>query len=228
MKSLLLFLIFIIFQVTVTAQDCMSSEYLKKGTKWEVTNLNKKGKATSTAKYEVLNTNHDSNQKLWEINVVVLDKKNNPVNEGSTEITCENGIYKMDMSQALSAETMQSIQSMEAEIESSPINYPTNKDVNAVLEDATIIIATSAGMGVMDLKLSITNRKIQGLETITTEAGTFECLKITEDTKIENKFFNRKYSTVSWFLPSFGVVKSESYNHKDQLMGGSVLSSLTR
>lgn len=229
MKSYIFILFILVFQLSVFSQECMSSEYLTKGTKWEVTNFDKKGKLSSTTKYEVLNASHSGGISSWEIKVVVFDKKDETLNEGATEIICENGTYKMDMSQMIPSETMQSIQSMEVEMEGTTINFPTSKDVNTKLDDAEITItAATSGMIIMNMKLSITERKIEGLESITTEAGTFECLKIIEKSQIENKMFNRTYSTVSWYLPGFGVVRSESYDHKEKLMGSSELSALSR
>ena len=228
MKSFLISLFIIASQLAVFAQDCMTSEYLKKGTKWEVTNQDKKGKTTGIVKYEVLNSSQTGGQYIWEIKVATFDKKGEPLNEGSSEIICENGIYKMDMSQMMPPETMQSLKDLEVEIESTTINFPRGEDVETQLEDAYIVIATSAAMGLMDMKMTISNRKIEGIETITTEAGTFKCLKITQDNKIENKMMSRKYRTVSWFLPGFGVIKTESYDQKENLMGTSTLSSLTR
>ena len=228
MKSFLISLFIIASQLAVFAQDCMTSEYLKKGTKWEVTNQDKKGKTTGIVKYEVLNSTQAGGQYIWEIKVATFDKKGEPLNEGSSEIICENGIYKMDMSQMMPPETMQSLKDLEVEIESTTINFPRGEDIETQLEDAYIVIATSAAMGLMDMKMTISNRKIEGIETITTEAGTFKCLKITQDNKIENKMMSRKYRTVSWFLPGFGVIKTESYDHKENLMGTSTLSSLTR
>ncbi|HZH87025.1 MAG TPA: hypothetical protein VFD77_06900 [Brumimicrobium sp.] len=229
MKAFVSILFIFVFQLSVISQECMSSEYLKKGTQWEVSNFDKKGKLSSTTKYDVLNASHSGGKSSWEIKVAVFDKKDEALNEGATEIICENGIYKMDMGQMIPSETMQSIQSMEVEMEGTTINFPTSKDVNTKLEDAEITItAATSGMIIMNMKLTITERKIEGLESITTEAGTFECLKITEKSQIENKMFNRTYTTVSWFLPGFGVVRSESYDHKDKLMGSSELSAITR
>lgn len=229
MKSILFTLFIFIFQFTVFSQDCMSTEYLVKGTKWEVANFDKKGKISSSEKYEVLNATHSGDKSSWEIKIVMSDKKDEPINETTTEIICEDGLYKIDMSQMIPAETMQSLQSMEVEIDGTTVNFPTVNDVNTKLEDAEITItAQSSGMVIMTMKVTSTDRKIEGLETVTTEAGTFECLKISEKSKVENKMFSREYSNTSWFLPGFGVVKSESYNHKDKLMSTSELRSLTR
>jgi hypothetical protein len=229
MKTIALTLFTLFITLTLSAQGCMSSEYLTKGTHWEVANFDKKGKNTGLVKYDILNVSHNGEQSFWEIKTQVFDEKEESINEGTFELVCENGIYKMDMSQMLPAETMQSLQSMEVEMDGSTINYPTEKDVNTILDDAYITLtAATSGMVVMNMKLTITDRKIEGIETITTEAGTFECLKITERTKLENKMFNREYSSITWFLPGFGVVKSESYDKKDKLMGSSQLTALTR
>ena len=229
MKSILFTSLFLIFSFSIFAQECMSADYLKKGTKWEMTNYNKKGKKSGLVQYEVLNTNHTGSKNAWEIQVETFDKKDESLNKGSTEIVCEDGVYKMDMSQMIPSETLESLNSMEVEMEGTMINFPTSENLEFELEDGYInIAAATSGMVVMSIKISTINRKIEGLETVETEAGTFQCLKITQDTKMENKIISRTYSSVSWFLTGFGVVKNESYDHKGKFMGSSILSSLTR
>jgi hypothetical protein len=206
----------------------MNSEYLKKGTQWEITSFDKKGKNTGITKHEILNASHSSNKSLWEIKTQLYDEKDKFLHDGTIEVICENGIYKIDMSQMIPAETMKSLESMEVEMDGTSINYPTEKDVNTQLEDATITIsASTSGISIMNMKITTFDRKIEGIETVKTDAGNFECLKITEKTKMENSMMSRESSTISWFLPGFGVVKSESYNHKDKLTGSSELSELS-
>lgn len=229
MKLFVSFLLIITFQFTLFSQTCTPSDYLVKGVKWELSNFNKKGKLSSTVEYEVLDNKQVGAQSIWEVSTEVFDKKGKPLSRASSEIICEKGVYKMDMKDMVPVETMQAIQNMDVVIDGSSIEYPTGNESEEALDDATIsITASTSGMTVMNLKLTISNRKILGKETIETSAGTFDCVKITEDLQLENKLMNKQYSTTSWFLPGFRVVKSESYNHKGKLMSTSEITSLTK
>ncbi|RYM36064.1 hypothetical protein ERX46_03450 [Brumimicrobium glaciale] len=228
MKNFITTLFLSLFTTVLFSQECMNSEYLKKGTQWEITSFDKKGKNTGFTKHEILNASHSSNKSLWEIKTQLYDEKDEFIHDGTIEVICENGIYKIDMSQMIPAETMKSLESMEVEMDGTSINYPTEKDVNTQLEDATITIsASTSGISIMNMKITTFDRKIEGIETVKTDAGNFECLKITEKAKMENSMMSRESSTISWFLTGFGVVKSESYNHKDKLTGSSELSALS-
>lgn len=229
MKSIVLTLFLIASQVALFSQECVTSDYLVKGAKWELSNFDKKGKLSSTVHNEVLDDKQSGGKSIWEVKVEIFDKKGAPVNDATSEIVCENGIYKMDMKDLVPAETMQSIQTMDVVMDGSSIEYPSGMDSETELPDAFITItASTSGLTVMNVKITTSNRKIEGKETVVTDAGTFNCVKITEETKIENKLVSRNYSTTSWFLPGFGVIKSEAYNHKGKLMSTSEITSLTK
>ena len=203
MKHFITTLFLSLIPMALLSQECMNSQYLKKGTQWEITSFDKKEKNTGLTKHEILNASHSSNKSLWEIKTQLYDEKDKFLHDGTIEVICENGIYKIDMSQMIPAETMKSLESMEVEMDGTSINYPTEKDVNTKLEDATITIsASTSGISIMNMK-------------------------ITERIKMENSMMSRESSAISWFLPGFGVVRSESYNHKDKLTGSSELSALS-
>ncbi|PKR79882.1 hypothetical protein CW751_13080 [Brumimicrobium salinarum] len=204
----------------------MSTDYLKKDTEWEMLNYDKKGKLTGMSKQAVVNTNHSGTLSEWEIKTTIFDKKKELIHEGTSTVQCEDGVYKMDMSEMMPAETLSSLESMKVTMEGTQIDFPTSLNQNTELEDGEMTITGSSGFMSFTMKMRVINRKIEGVETIETEAGTFECLKISQDTKIESKLVNKEYATITWFLPGFGAVRTESYNHKDKLMGYSELGAL--
>jgi hypothetical protein len=69
---------------------------------------------------------------------------------------------------------------------------------------------------------------VVGKESITTPAGTYDCYKITSDIATQTQMgikMNINVSSIEWITSKLGVVKSESYNKNDKLMGYTILSS---
>lgn len=229
MKLLSTILVLIYVSLGLTAQTCVSSEFLTEGSKWEMSNFDKKGKLTGVIKYETISESQNGNKSIWELKMESVDDKGEEVMaESTTKITCQDGIFKMDMSEFLPTDVIQSFQELEVEMESSDLDFPSIKDVNSTLKDGTMKITTfSSGVKIMTMNITITDRVIEGLETIETEAGSFECLKINQNTLVETGFMKRNISSTSWFLPGFGVIKSESFHKNGKSLGTSVLSSIT-
>lgn len=230
MKKLILLLTFSQFFFFSNAQDCLNTEFLKEGTKWEVSNYDKKGKYTGVTNYQTLSENHSGGNYIWELKFKSLDDKGEEtMAESVTTLTCENGIFKIDMTEFIPNETKEGFKDMEVEMKSTNLNFPNNFNMDSKLEDGTINVTTfSSGIKIMSMDMTIKDRVIEGVETIETSAGSFKCLKINQKTLLEIGFIKREISSTSWFLPGFGVVKSESFNNKGKSMGSSVLTSMTK
>ncbi len=63
---------------------------------------------------------------------------------------------------------------------------------------------------------NIWNAVVEGTETITVPAGTFECLKVTFVNKINAGDGNQKINVTQWFAPGVGTVKTEQSLKKDE------------
>jgi len=228
MRYLITFLIAAGFYFTGISQDCATTDLLKEGTKWEMTNFNKKGKVEGVNKYEILSADISEGVYTWKLKMDMTDKKDEVFSEVTTEIVCEDGIFKMNMEQFTSPATMQSIEEMDVEIDATDIEYPTDYDENTTLPDASIKIkAGMNGMTIMNIETYVTDRKTENKETIETSAGSFDCLKMSQTTELKNKLINVKTTSKEWFLPGFGVIRSESYDKKGNLSGYMELTSLT-
>lgn len=229
MRVLITFFIAISVVFVGRTQECVTTELLQEGTKWETTNYNKKDKVEGINKYEVLSADVSGDVYTWKLKMIMTDKKGESISEATTEIVCEDGIFKMDMEQFTSPATMQSVEEMDVEIDASDIEYPTDYVENTNLPDASIKIkASMSGMTVMNMETYVTDRKVENKETIETEAGSFECLKMSHTTELKSKLVNVKTSSKEWFLPGFGVVRSESYDKKGKLTGYTELTSFTK
>jgi len=82
-------------------------------------------------------------------------------------------------------------------------------------------------MTMMNMTISITNRKVEAVENVTTPAGTFECYKISYDIATK-MMINVKMKGTEWYAKNVGLVKSESYNNDGKLMGSNLLTGLTK
>lgn len=225
MKNLISFTLVLFFSLTLKAQDCSSLAMIKEGSKWELTNYDKKDKVEGSTMYHVKEVSAQGDGVKWVIDMKMKDDKGELFSESTTEVSCEAGVFKMSMEQFMNNEQMQAYEDMDVEMDASEIEYPTATKVGETLPDASINIKVATnGMTVMNMTTTIMNRKIEKEETIETPAGSFDCLLITQTTKIENKVISKDYPSKDWFVPGFGVVKTESYKSNGKLMGYSLLT----
>jgi len=94
------------------------------------------------------------------------------------------------------------------------LGYPPNMKVGDALEDGEFDsdIKTQSGLGA-HLEVNIKNRKVEGKESVTTPAGTWDCFKISYHSKIVVKIgigIPVNSDVTEWYAPGFGIVKSES------------------
>ncbi len=98
--------------------------------------------------------------------------------------------------------------------------------VGESLADAGMTITiTSNGQKIMEMKTEITNREVIGEETLTTPAGTFICLVITQTMEMSIGGFTS--NSKQWISEGVGLVKNEDYNQDGELMGRSLLTSFS-
>ena len=76
------------------------------------------------------------------------------------------------------------------------------------------------------MTIYVTDRAVEARESLTTSAGTFDCIKITqkETTKMIVKI---QATSKEWYAENIGMVRSESYNKKGKLTGYSVLTKIS-
>ncbi|MBL7740749.1 MAG: hypothetical protein JNK14_16135 [Chitinophagaceae bacterium] len=114
----------------------------------------------------------------------------------------------------------------DATFESSLIEYPIDVKEGESLPDATGVMKAEKNGKKMEMKYHFINRKVEAKEDVTTPAGTWNCYKISHDTKVEmdipgmneqaKKMMEAmqggmKTTTITWMAPDFGIVKMEMY-----------------
>jgi hypothetical protein len=210
----------------VAAQaDCIAYLPAAAGTEWELTHYNKKGKETGKIVYKLTDKSVTDAGTTYTVESTAFDKKGQETFTNTFEAYCREGKFFFDMTYQLNGEMMQSYQNMEMEMDASDFVLPTmDTPAGTELADGTLRVKVSGNSPIgMNMTVSIENRKVAGTESITTPAGTFDALKISQDVNTK-MIVNISVSTVEWYVAGVGMVRSETYNKSGKLQGYSELT----
>ena len=104
------------------------------------------------------------------------------------------------------------------------VEYPSSMKAGDALKDANFNIDMDQGGLKQTLILNISNRKVEGKESVTTPAGTWDCFKISYKAKLTIKTAGigipMNIDGTEWYAPEFGIVKTESKQ------GGTAITSI--
>lgn len=228
MKRILILSVIVLFAAGLTnAQECTFYYPQTKDTKLEYKSYDQKNKLTGINRQKIKDVTKTSNGVSALVEAEYYDKDEKETYKTEFTVKCENGIFYIDMKKFMSPESMAAYKDMEMSIESDDLEMPTSLKAGDMLKDGSItIVITNNGMKFMTMTTTVTNRKVEAIETITTEAGTFECYKLTSDVASKTGFINVKAKSVEWYSKNVGMVKTESLDSKGKSMGSTVLTSI--
>lgn len=232
MKKQFLLLLAFAFALPVFSQDnvCESSYMpFQAGLNLEYTTFNHKGKVTGMQEQSVSALDEIDGGFAATIDMKIKDKKGNQTSDGSFKITCQGGTVRMDMSNMIDPAMLKSYESMEVEMVGDDIEFPNNPEPGQQLPDGTMEVkASMGGLGAMTTTIELLNRKVEGFEEVTTPAGTFNCVKISQDTNVRVMGINKGASSISWLAKGVGTVKTENYSQHGKLQSSMELTKLER
>ena len=208
---------------------CKSFFPLEKGTELTYENYNKKEKLESTDFMKITDIIEEAGKTTIKVHTASQDKKGEEISTSDFEYICENGVFKISMESIVDEEMMEAYKDMDVVMEQNELELPADMEVGQTLPDADIAITiTSNGMQVMKMKFDITERKVEAIEDLTTDAGTFECYKLSQNTTAKILFMTKTYKTVEWLSENVGSVRSETYSETGKLQSYRVLKSIKR
>jgi hypothetical protein len=223
-----LFIISVCASMMIYAQPCESYYPAETGTKWEITNYNARGKVESVEKSQVLSNSQIEGGTETTISSKIFDDKGKETSSQTFTTQCKNGVFYLDMKTMLSGDAMNSGDA-EIMVESSNMEMPANLTVGQKLADAWIKVSFQASeMPTMfSQTVNITNRKVEGFETITTPAGTFNCVKISFDVDMK-MLFSVKMTSHVWYSVGVGTVRTENFDKRGKPQGHSELTAFSK
>ena len=227
----LLFVIGLSFSFGLKAQDCKLFFPSEEGTFLEMTNYDKKGKVTGYSSQKILETKEVDGAFVVVFEQASRDKKGENEVKGIMEVSCKDGKFYFDLDNYLSSMNMDTYEEnpdMDVVVDGDEIFYPAELNPGDQLPDGSLVAKVlSSGMQIMSMTVDITNRKVEGKESVTTPAGTFECHKITQDVELKT-IMKIKSKDATWLAEGVGVVKTEMYDKKGKLTGSTVLTKLEK
>ncbi|MEA2105651.1 MAG: hypothetical protein U9P82_02865 [Bacteroidota bacterium] len=228
MKKIFFIVVIFIFSCFISlAQECTFYYPKTDGAKLEYTSYDGKDKVTGSSIQTIKNVTEDAGAVSATIEVQSFDKKGKELGTRTFGVKCENGVYSVDMKSFMDPETMAAYEEMEVKVNSNNLDIPSNLKEGDVLEDGKLEITVySEGMKIMGLTTEITQRKVEGKEQITTDAGTFDCFKITY-TITTKTMFSVRVEAAEWIAENVGTVKSETYS-RGKSIGYSLLTGIKK
>lgn len=204
------------------SQDCANYYYLQNNKTIEMTISNKNGKESGKMTYVVSDSKKNGSSVTATINSEFVDVKGKTITKATNNVKCENGVMQMNMKTFIPAAQMEQMKSGTATANDVYLEYPANLNVGDQLKDGQFNMDYESTSGLKSsIEISITERKVEGRESVTTPAGTWECYKITSQNKIVSKIAGIgipiKMSVTEWYAPGFGVVKTESKTGKTEI-----------
>jgi hypothetical protein len=225
MKKYLLISVIIILVVLDAYAQCSNPYYqLHEGTLIEIENYDAKGKAEGKTEIRVIDWNETTAGFKATIGYKIFDKKGKQAYEGDYTLECIDGAIHIDMSAFVPDESMQAFKDMELEMKMDQLEYPVELREGQILEDATFEMTAKNSPMPMNFTFIITDRKVEGKESVTTPAGTFDCFKISHTTNSKMMIANSNFRTVQYITEKYGAVKTETYRSNGKLVGYSLLN----
>ncbi len=228
MKKLVLSFVFMLAVFSSAwSQDCSRFYPFSEGTKAEITNYGKKNKVVATTEYIVTAVTSNGGIETAAIHTKVHDAKGKLIVESDYDITCQSNRISIDMNSMMSPDLFQQFQDAKVEVSGTNIDLPNDLSAGMTLPNAEMNASIDLSGIKMKLDVMMTDRKVEGTESVTTPAGTFDCYVITYTSYVKMGF-KRTGSAKQWLAEGVGLVKQEDYNKKGKVTSSSLLTSLTR
>lgn len=229
MKKLILVSIIAFFTSSLYAQECNAILFLNEGNILEYSVYDKKGKKTSVATHETVSRTEEGGRYSALIKVSSSDIKGKNTFNSEYEAHCQDGLFSIDMNRFFdSAQLAQyDAEKFNIEVDGNILEFPYNMSAGDALNDGTITIkVNNDNFTVITMVMDVINRKVHENETITTEAGTFDCQKVTFDFETKMGIIKVRGSGKEWYNKDRVIVRSESYSRKGKLMATTDLTKM--
>ncbi|GAA5039015.1 hypothetical protein GCM10011506_37630 [Marivirga lumbricoides] len=195
----------------------------KEGKKWTTANYNAKDKYQGKQSFEILSLSEAEGKLTANVKLTSYDKKDEEVFEKEVEFICEDGVMQLDMSQYLPEDVLESMKSMQMEIEYEHIQIPKELKVGQNLEEGAVNMTITSPIR-MAFKFRMTDRKVEAREDVKVPAGTYNAFKISSVLQIDMMGSTRQFKSVEWIAEDVGAIRSESYDKKGNLTSYTVLT----
>ena len=205
-------------QVLIGQNQCSTYFPFTEQKKLEYVNYDKKGEPAGKTLLHITVVDDIDNGLEAQVESTILDDQDEVLSEGAYQVQCVGNELRMDISNVMSPELTASFSHLEVTLSGDPFTLPAEWESGQALPDATNRLqAGSEGLKLMDITIQATNRKIEAEETLKTQAGSFETIRLEYDLSMK-MIINKSFRIIQWYAPNVGIVRSESYNKKGKMI----------
>jgi hypothetical protein len=213
----------------ILAQDCNIFYPAVVNAQLEYAQFDRKGSPAGSSVQKITDVKQTAGSTEISVTSESFDAKGKSLGSLQLKARCEGGVFYIDMKNYMSQQSMESFEDMDMTIEGGSLELPSSMKAGDVLKNGDLKMSFSGGgMPPMGMNISITNRKVEAVENITTPAGTFECYKLSFDIATTMMMMNIKAKGTEWFSNGVGMVKSESYTTDGKLAGSTQLKAIKK
>ena len=196
----------------------------------EYASFDKKGEKESVVEHRVAFVEDFGDGSIKaRVETKVMDAEGEEQMQTDYEVICSGNEITFDMISMLSPQMTQAFSGMEMTITGDGLQMPGSLEVGQSLSDASTEIKAGTGnLNLIKMSISISDRKVEAKESITTEAGaTYECYRIRYI--MESKMLiTKQFEIVEWFAEDIGMIRSETYNKKGKLESSTELQDFKK
>lgn len=198
-----------IFVLVIIANAGFAQTYMpeKVGTKITYVDKDAKGKIIQAFRYEITNVEKDDGKTTILFDVVWMNDKFKETGEVyKGKVWSADGYFHTDVRYALgSLASMVNIDS----IKGHTIILPEHPQNGEKLDDCHI---TGPGINITNTNIAVATG-----QSVTTNAGTFDCIRVDSEDGAQIIFIKVNVSSKQWWKLGVGAVKYESYNKKGKM-----------
>lgn len=225
MRNLLLIATILFSGMLAKAQDIFFPT--KKGTVLEYKVYDKNEKETGMVRYTITDVTSSGDNTDITYLLESVDANDKPIIKEEITISKRGDKLFVDMSKFLNKAAFKQGGEIPGEIEISgnEMEIPSNLKLGDILPDSNVEMALK--MGFINLKMSadVSVRKVEAVENVTVEAGSFDSYKLTSTVSAKALGMKTSTSSAEWIAKGVGMVKSESYDKKGNVTSHTELVS---
>jgi hypothetical protein len=223
--------VFLVLLSVMAFCQCHPYFAIKEGVKSTYDFYNAKDKLASRSINEFKNVSDTGGKLSATMLVQIIDpKKGDVLTSSESEWTCEGGVVRFSMDAINISGTDMSAAGMDVTVEGDEMDIPSDLKPGQTLNDVSYHITMKlSGINVMNRNFFIKNRKVEKEESITTPAGTFNCIKISYTTESSGKSggMSKPMVTSIWYSKDVGMIKVENYND-DKVSNSQILTKIEK
>ncbi|MHA4845912.1 TapB family protein [Flavitalea antarctica] len=230
MKSLLSLLLLSGLGLHASGQICNTYYFMKANSTVEQSHFDEKGKLSLKTEYKVGEVTPVDNGSEAAVMQKVVDKDGKIISEGKANIHCDGDNLFIDMKLSMPVGPVAPAGNVEATSRKVYMPYPKNMKPGDKLENARFSMSVDQGSIVQSMEMFVRNRQAEAEESITTPAGTWNCVRISFEMEMVSRAagipIRVRMKGKEWYAPGFGVVKTESLKNNGKLAGTSEITSI--